>query len=344
MKILHITPHFGGGVGTVIRDWMDKVIAANDHDHSIISLDHVNKKTKDWAIDRGFPYLTDLAGVMGTMGWVYLAIEESDIVLVHYWDHPMLVELLSKPLPNCRMVFWCHKNYSLKYEELQYPDRFYFTSPVQYQKNTSVSIWSTGNMERFLAIEPKPHKGFNIGTVVSKKMDIPKTMELFMEVARQMEDAHFIWIGDAIPVNFMDSPFRGSPNFIFTGKVDDVAPYLAEMDVFAYPLRPDHYGTCEIALGEAMCAGVVPVVMDNPAEKKIVWHMDNGLMASTPEVFVKKIIKFRDMPERKQLQEGARERGKKLYNINTMIASWDEVFNEMMSPKTGFALGIFSKP
>lgn len=323
MKILHITPHLGGGVGTVIMDWMSK---DKNHDYSLACLDYVNSKAVEWSIRESFPIL-DSAIRHGTWDSLCWSISYYDIVLVHYWDHPMLEELFSRLLPDCRMVFWCHKN--IRWNKVfPYPDRFINTSPVQ--KYGSECIWSTGNMDRFLAIEPKPHEGFNIGTVISKKMDVSKTFGMFMEIAGKIPDARFFWIGDAIPVNFMDFP-----DFTFTGKVDDVAPYLAEMDVFAYPLRPDHYGTCEIALGEAMAAGVVPVVMDNPAERTIIVDGKSGYIEPDMECFIDAFRFLRSKMLRHYMGLRAKDRAKELYSIDNQIASWNQVFESMMqNPKT----------
>lgn len=310
MKVLHITPHLGGGVGTVIMDWIEK---DKSQDHEVWCLDFINEK----AIKRNLPIYTYIDET---------PLRDADIVLVHYWDHPMLVELFSRTLPESRMAFWCHKNYPVSAQESMYPDKFIGTSPVQ---NHSEYIWSTGNMDRFLAIEPKPHEGFNIGTVLSKKMDLENTMKLFLKIKKSIPDSRFTLLGEPPQIN------PCYPEFTFHGKVDDVAPYLAEMDVFAYPLRPDHYGTCEIALGEAMCAGVVPVVMDNPAEKLIVENCKSGIIAWDERSFLLGMKCLHEPGFLKGMPGECRARAKELYSINNMIESWNKVFDEMMQkPKT----------
>jgi glycosyltransferase involved in cell wall biosynthesis len=65
------------------------------------------------------------------------------------------------------------------------------------------------------------------------------------------------------------------------GHTLDPVSALAEADIFFYPLRRDHYGTAENALVEAMSMGLAPVVLDNPAEMKIVAHRKSGLIAHT---------------------------------------------------------------
>jgi hypothetical protein len=63
------------------------------------------------------------------------------------------------------------------------------------------------------------------------------------------------------------------------GETADPAAALAEADIFFYPLQPGHYGTAENALIEAMSLGLVPVVLDNPAEAAIVRDGETGFIA-----------------------------------------------------------------
>ena len=117
-------------------------------------------------------------------------------------------------------------------------------------------------------------------------------------------------------------------------------PYLAEMDVFGYPLRSDHFGTSEQVLGEAMAAGVVPVVMDNPAEKLIVTPTPGpyptGIRCRYQDDYPKAVEWIYGLPEmRRRISENSRSCAKELYSLDTMIRKWDEVFAEMMEkPKT----------
>jgi hypothetical protein len=56
---------------------------------------------------------------------------------------------------------------------------------------------------------------------------------------------------------------------------------LSEAEIFFYPLQPQHYGTAENALVEAMSLGLVPVVLNNPAEAAIVQDGETGLIGET---------------------------------------------------------------
>lgn len=317
MKILHICPHLGGGVGSVLMGWMDQVIAANDHNHRIVCLDYANEKAKKWALEKGFP-LTDQCAFRPQVP--EFEIGHSDIVLVHYWDKPILTELFSRPIPPCRLVFWSHKNHEVPQQILSFPDLFLDVSPIQ---GHGRHIWSTGGVDRFLKIQPKSHEGFNIGYVgwVSYRKIHPEWLPMCREIKKAIPDARFTFVGENL------TAVKGEEGFTFTGLVDDVASYLAEFDIFGYALRPDHFGTSEQVLGEAMAAGVVPVCMDNPAERLICGEAT----ARTEKEYIRMIEMLYQVPEmRKVLSEKVRQRAKQLYSLDTMISQWDDTFEEMM--------------
>jgi glycosyltransferase involved in cell wall biosynthesis len=326
MKILQISPHYGGGIGTVVSGWIrnDKF---NAHHTYFLEL------CKDRKVNSLFVQMDDIRHDM--LG--------SDIILCHYWDNPMLADLFVDPIPDCRLVFWCHKNISYSEKEMRYPDLWINTSPIQKKlikrtylpielgktlqyKDSKEYIWSTGNMERFFKIQPKKHKGFNVGYVGT--VDYKKLHPDFIDMceAINIPDVHFTVIGE----NNIHG--ENDHRFTFTGKVDDVAPYLAEMDVFGYALRKDHYGTCEQVLGEAMAAGVVPVVMRNAAEKLIVKHIVTGMVAEDEQDYVGHIKFLYEHPNDRELMSlSAQYDAQKLYSIDTMVSCWNDVFEEMMS-------------
>ncbi len=308
MKILHISPHYGAGVGTVVSGWISK---DSHNTHRAYSLD----LCIDRKVNALFVQEDDLRDDM----------KEADIVLVHYWDSPFLVDFLSKSLPECRLIFWVHKHYPIPENEVQYPDRCIGTSRIQYLPDW---IWSTGDISRFLEIKPKAHEGFNIGyigTIDFKKMH-PDMFKMCNEIGRLISESRFTFVGEN------KTAYRSETGVTFTGKVDDVAPYLAEMDVLGYPLRPDNYGTSEQVLGEAMASGVVPVVMANPCEQTIVKHGENGFVALSEKDYVAHIEYLHAHPERKKvLSYVGRMDAEGRYSIKNMISQWNDVFDEMMT-------------
>jgi hypothetical protein len=65
------------------------------------------------------------------------------------------------------------------------------------------------------------------------------------------------------------------------GQTPDPQSALQQSRIFFYPLQPDHYGTAENALIEAMSLGLVPVVLANPAECAIVRQGQTGFIAGS---------------------------------------------------------------
>jgi hypothetical protein len=63
------------------------------------------------------------------------------------------------------------------------------------------------------------------------------------------------------------------------GYVEGVGAVLAELDVFGYPLAPGNYSTSDLALQEAMAAGVPPVVLPHGGARALVRDGETGLVA-----------------------------------------------------------------
>lgn len=314
MKILHISPHYGGGIGTVISALIQHDKA---NDHTALALDKMKEK-KVFAIDDMLGFDADINGFLG----------DADIVMVHIWDnHPMIQKLFSRVIPPCRMVFWNHNRVEIPSVLKQLPDKFINTSPVQ---GEGEYIWSTGRIERFPVVgkckfaEGNFMKHFCIGyvgAIASKKIH---------PLWRKMCDQ----IINIIPyVLFTSVGMQGedSTHFRFIEYAVDVLPYLLEFDVFGYPLHSDHVGTCEQVLGEAMACGVVPVVMANPAEMVIVKHGHNGFVATTEQDYIHHIAYLYEHPERRlEMATAARRTAVELYSIDTMVSEWNKVWAAMM--------------
>src|SRR5260221_6853670 len=99
-KILHITPHLGAGVGTVVLNYLSHVSKSPSFEHKIICLDYANPQAITIAKKVGFPLFGDMSKkreeVLGL-------ITEADLVLIHWWNHPLLYDfLVREKLPPSR--------------------------------------------------------------------------------------------------------------------------------------------------------------------------------------------------------------------------------------------------
>lgn len=345
INILHITPHLGGGVGSVLLNWLS--FAKNDkkYCHSIATLDYANEKSKKMSSEIGFELFSDMHKSPEAL---LKLISNADIILVHFWNHPLLYDFLVRnELPESRIIFWSHISgftppNIFPQKALNYPDKFVFTTPLSFDskeiqefgnKEKLTSIWSTGGVEHVKNITPKPHKGFNIGYIGT--VDYSKMHPDFLEICSKINipDAKFIICGGAkhLEIQKQAQNLGIADKFEFLGEVKDITKYLEIFDVFSYPLNPNHYGTCDQALQEAMAAGVVPVTLNNPMENYMLKNGKTGIVANNVEEYISSIEKLYHNPElRKKLSESAKEYAFNKYSITNLQNDWNKIFEELL--------------
>src|SRR3989338_4970404 len=176
-KILHITPHLGTGVGTVVLNYLKKVVKNQHFEHRVVCLDYANKNSIIVSKKIGFKLWGDMSKKKED---VLSLIAKSDIVLVHWWNHPLLYDfLVREKLPPNRIIFWSHVLGSV---------------PPKYKKNMN-SIWSTGGVERLKHIKHQKHDGFNVGYIGT--VDYTKLNPDFFDMSQSanIPNVKFIVVG-----------------------------------------------------------------------------------------------------------------------------------------------------
>jgi len=301
-NILNILPHAGGGMGVVLR----ALLAAESKSeiafiYSVAALEDMNDATKTHLNSHGIQWADSLAM---RDSWEKLAalIAETDIVLLHWWNHPLLMKLLFNGIPPSRLMIWSHVNgfyppQSFFAELFELPDRFVFASKASLQspvvKSLSDELKQRLRVIRSCAGIPKgaenpsvkagPFQMGYVGTVETTKMH-PDFLEFCAAV------------GIATPCLVAGGPAHKelraraeslglAEKFDILGPIDDARPVFSRLHAFAYPLNPTHYGTGEQVLIEAMAFGAVPVVLANFPEMTIVRHGETGLVAKNAEEF-----------------------------------------------------------
>ena len=332
-NILHITPHLGGGIGTVLLNWLtyDK-----SNRHSVITLDYANQKGTDICKENNIELFSQLP-----VNEIIPKIESADISVIHFWNHPLLYDfLIRNNLPKSRIIFWSHISgakppYVFNTKLLDLCEKFVFTNQISHKympKSSKLScILSTGGTERFENLKKEAHEGYFAGYIGT--VDFAKMHPCYAEtLAKTDADKIFIVGGGKNADNFKSF----SPRFEVTGKIDDVGEILKKLDVFAYLLNPDHYGTGEQVLQEAMSAGVVPVVLNNPCEMSLVKHMETGLIAENPDEYIEYInLLKKDIKLRETLSQKAKTFAQDNFSLKNLTANWNRVFDEVIKlPKT----------
>lgn len=350
IKVLHITPHLGGGVGRVVLNYLIKEQQNNLFFHEVFCLDYAN----DNAISIAKEYNIKLYDNLNTHPEFLLEkIKESDIVLVHWWNHPLLNDFFVRQvLPSSRVIFWSHISgfhppYVFTKKALSYPDLFVFTTPLSFDtkevaefenKDNLGVVWSTGGVDDVKDVEQKSHRGFNIGYIGT--VDYCKLHPEFLKICDSIDisEANFIVCGGSShkEIGQEAKSFGIAAKFDFVGLVPDISEYLSIFDVFGYPLASNHYGTCDQVLAESMAAGVVPVVFDNPMEAYIVKDKETGLVVKNEEEYINAIKFLYQNPDyRKKLSENAKKYAVETFSVAKMASEWQKVFEKVLSkPKT----------
>ena len=349
-SVLHITPHLGGGVGAVLYNYLSSVAHISDFTFSLCCLEPSSQNQKSSFTplvhqmeENCFTEITELLQ----------KIAVSDIVVVHWWNHPLLFELLViVNFPPCRLVFWSHVSglggtsiFTSKL--LEYPDAFYLTTPVSKEAKvdkqafsklqTCNYIWSTSGLGDASLKSQKSSGNVNIGYIGT--LDFAKIHSKFIRLSSQVcsKDIKFIVCGDVNNEMINDVSKQNLKSlFEFTGYVHNIRDYLNSFDIFGYPLSAKHYGTCDQVLGESMSFGVPPVVFNNPMESFIVVNGESGLVVESEREYVEALeFLIKEPVERKRLGDNARERALELYDTQKLISSWKAVYSDIMDiPKT----------
>ena len=294
MKILHIAPHLGGGVGKA-HAAISAALPKEAVQQTFILLERPQ--------DRRYVEMIEETGaqviVASGLDQVAERAGEADVVQFEFWNHPRLFECLARcDFRPMRSVFWSH--ISGLFKPLIPPGlihesgRFVFTTEasraipyVAQMPPRKTSVINSGF--GFADSPPRARRRDNrpviayLGTV-----DFVKMHPGFFDAIDRLDGDDIsvaVWGRDdpssavAARARAMQHPER----VIFMGETDAPATSLATADIFFYPLQPDHYGTAENALVEAMSLGLTPVVLNNPAEMAIVRDGQTGFVANSVE-------------------------------------------------------------
>jgi len=358
-SLLHLLPHSGGGVGTVIRSLLEaESVDDSSPVSSILSLERLNEASRRHFDLLGIPWVDSVA-LKNNFEILTAFFEKVDIVLVHWWNHPFLVRLLFQGLPLSRIAIWSHVNgfaapQSFFPELFELPDRFIFATEASLQSKI---------------VEALPEEIKNKLRVIRSCAGIPAGA---FEICKKYEPFQFGYVGTVEPAKMHPDFLKicasanipakcivaGGPShkelrsqadlsglgdkFDILGPIDDPVPLFKSLHVFAYPLNPSHYGTGEQVLIEAMAYGAVPVVFANPPEKALIRHEETGLIVNNAEEFSNAIRFLADnTAERERLAEAGRQFVLNECDIKISTRSFHTLYEGMLSfPKSQHRLRL----
>ena len=314
MKVLHVTPHLGGGVGKA-HAAMRGVLPA-EVDQTFVLLEEPRDRRYLELIENGGARVIVADG----LNQVARLAGRADIVQFEFWNHPRLFECLANcEFPAMRSAFWSHISGVSKplippglMEETM---RFVFTTRASLDiaslallseaALSGIAVINSGfgcpDAERRVPMRDRKPAIAYLGTV-----DFVKMHPGFFDVIDRLSGDDIrvsVWgaIDPSGPEATRARAMRHPERVVFRGQTAEPAAALSDADIFFYPLRPDHYGTAENVLIEAMSLGLVPVVLNNAAEMAIVRDGETGFIARSIEesaALLQMLLSSPDMRER----------------------------------------------
>ena len=344
LTVLHVTPHLGGGVGRVLSNYL--AAAGGEQRHRVISLDYANAEVGRRLAELNIDLRDRLGLDHQALG---RALEAADLTVIHWWNHPLMYAwLTSGPWPPARVLMWSHVSGRAAPQIItpslaSFPDLFAAANPITLALPALTSdperaaqgrlIFSSAGLDHLNFPPATPHDGLRIGylgTVDYAKMH-PDFIGLCL--AADLPEAVFpVAGGPEEEALRREIARRGDEErFEILGPVADPAAFLSGLDIFGYPLNPEHYGTGEQVLIEALAAGVPPVVLGGGAEEFVVQHEVTGLVAQDGEDYARCLHRLgRNARLRAELGAGARRRARERFDLSKTVEAFDRLYQELM--------------
>lgn len=358
MKILHITPHLGGGVGKA-----HAALCAADRNagnrHFVLLEEPRDHRYVD-AVRRGGASVS----IAPDKRLMHELMGNADIVQFEWWNHPLTCAVLAgPPLPAMRVVFWSHVSGVnapfIPAGLVEAADRFVFTSAcsrlASNLRGLSQSTWTrTGFINSgFCHPEPASYATSDrdkAGISYLGTVDFCKMSTAMMEVVDRLENPDAVidvWgdVDATSPVHDAIENMKHPHRFRLRGHSKDPMAALARTSIFVYLLQPFHFGTAENALVEAMSLGCAPLVFDNPCELAIVRDGETGLVARSADHAVELLGWMMEHPDEvRRIGRNAQAQVRRVKTPARSVAAFRSLWKGVMSrpkqrPDFGPALG-----
>lgn len=344
IQVLHITAHLGGGVGKALsglvrnKSGISHRIACLERPEKLQFVEKIEGSGTEVILEPSHLQLRAL-------------INDADIVQVEWWGHPaVMANLCVTSLPAMRLVLWCHVSGLhtpiIPIKLIQIAHKCLFTSPCTLETRDVQSLSAEekkgiGVIHSAGGIDELPTPNFDVNEALSAgymgSLNFAKLHPNYANFLATISLPEFRikMIGDLTNKDILEAQCQkaGCSGILeFRGYCKDIVTELSSINFMPYILNPMHYGTTENALLEAMAMGVVPIVLNNPAESCLIHHRQTGLIVQNYEEFGQAVTWLQKHPEeRVRIGRTASESVRKKFPAKSMQNAFSTCYQKLLS-------------
>lgn len=289
-------------------------------------------------------------------------LAHADIVHLHFWNSPVIHAWLATHWPPMRLLVWCHVNglhapHVLPGSLLDFADIIAMASRLSLDLPAFRSaepgklefVFAGADFTRVEAVAPVAHEGINVGYV--GLVDFVKLHPAFVRMCAAVDvpGVRFQICGDGNGRKELQRQAVSlgvSDRLDFVDHVEDLGPWLSRFDIFGYPLCAETSAASELALQEAMYAGIPPVVFPYGGMDALVTHKRNGLVVTSEDEYVEAVAYLCRHPEaRRRLGLNAAADARHLFGAGRTACALQSLYTRMLgNPKRARPQGDSTTP
>ena len=347
IRVMNIAPHVGGGVGSVLRS-LFKNANSDRITHSLYCLDRC--VTNFSSLENLGEKVDDFVNVIYKKEVCLQSIlDKYDIILLHYWNHPLMASFLSSLTAIDKPVLvWTHNSglhepHIIPEYLVEFADKIIFTTACSFKANNLIeriksnpekfcSVHSTSDLDDFIEIyrrRPYPrvcNRLLYVGTVSDIKMHAD-SYKIFAELSKL--GYRIDVVGGPEQDRLLENVRALGGSIRTHGPVSDVKHFYGDADLFVYPLSEKHYGSGEQVILEAMATGLPIIAFDNSAESEIIVNNLTGYLVGSIEAFIAAVKELSYSPViYRKMSRSSKLRVDKLFNNRYSVRSLEKVLIE----------------
>lgn len=272
IRILHITTHLGGGLGTAISSY----IANSSLSHTVLELE---KTINPCLLYYDFNIIT-----MSKKEDLALLAKSSNLVLLHYYCHPLAAWALFElnTLLGIKIVIWCHNNGIDFLRPL--PDALSDMSDAVILSGCRDDRFSDYDIIRPIPqIDTLKEIAIKLQKKNNNKLLFRYIGSLSYDKIYEEAESWFVYLSEKwkFQIATLDT---GHDDFLKFNLLSGNTERSLLYDCFfcaVYPLKSVHYGCGELGLQELLMLGYPVILRRNKIEKEIVNNLEGVYFADS---------------------------------------------------------------